>query len=81
MDIDQVLDAVRPVIPLAMLGHPHMPLTLERLIPEEEIDCPLALVFIVFPSGDAELLEVPGRGGSGSRTSARSCVGRSSKQI
>ncbi len=56
MEIDQVLDAVRPVIPLAMLGHLHMPLTLERLIPEEEIDCPLALVFIVFPSGDAELL-------------------------
>jgi hypothetical protein len=39
-----------------------MPLALEWLVPEEEIDRPLALVFIVLPSGDTGLLGCPGTG-------------------
>jgi hypothetical protein len=39
-----------------------MPLASERLIPEEEIDRSLALIFIVLPNGDAGLLRGPGTG-------------------
>ena len=39
-----------------MLGHLHMPLALQRLIPEEEIDGPLALIFIVLPRWGTELM-------------------------
>ena len=59
VDIHQVLDAIRPVIPPPVLGHLHVPLALERLRPPEDIDCSLALVFIVFPRGDAGLIRRP----------------------
>jgi hypothetical protein len=36
-----------------------MPLPLERLMPEEAIDRPLALVFVVFPSRDSRLFRCP----------------------
>jgi len=45
VDIDQVLDAVDPIIPPAVLGHLHMPLALQRLI------LPIELAMSVLPSG------------------------------
>jgi hypothetical protein len=39
-----------------------MPFALQRLVPQEEVDRPLALIFIVFPSGDAGLLRCSGTG-------------------
>jgi hypothetical protein len=39
-----------------MLGYLHVPPALQRLIPQEEVNRALALIFIVFPSGDTGLL-------------------------
>ncbi len=47
VDIDQVLDAVRPVRSSAIVGSLNMPFSLERLIPEEEIGCAAPFVLVV----------------------------------